>query len=298
MAGQDAILGFSFSGDTVQVVEIVYGEPRSTIHAMDEFANVFSNKDYSNQDVENFSTSISRFMKAFGVKSREASVALDSGTLFMNTIPMDTDLSQSEVNEHINWELTQFFPEQSPRSFINDIHVLNESAQENIREVLTVSVLRAQADAIQKALSRIGISLNIVDVDHFSAETALRVNYPDTTTKYLGLVGVKRNRLDVSLLRKGVLESYSYYAVESNQDIVERIGILSREIKGIYSIVAYGPHLEKDLLAQIRRGSSMLVEALNPLRHVEVSETLNLAENLTVPSYRFASAVGVALRRD
>lgn len=143
-----------------------------------------------------------------------------------------------------------------------------------------------------------GLTLHVLDVDHFSADTALRVNYPDTNRKYLALVGVKENRLDVSLIKNGNMESYSYSVVQSNKEIVEQIGLLSRETKGIYSITVYGPFLDKDLLVQIRRGSSLLVEALNPLRHVKVSDSLRLADHLSVPSYRFASAVGVALRRD
>ena len=73
---------------------------------------------------------------------------------------------------------------------------------------------------------------------------------------------------------------------------------LSREALGIYSIMTYGPYLDNDLLIRIRRSSALLVEALNPLRHITVSDTLRLADHLSMPSYRFASAVGVALRRD
>jgi hypothetical protein len=49
---------------------------------------------------------------------------------------------------------------------------------------------------------------------------------------------------------------------------------------------------------QIRRASSILVEAMNPLRHVQVSDALRVAEHLSMPTYRFAAPVGVALRQD
>jgi hypothetical protein len=114
----------------------------------------------------------------------------------------------------------------------------------------------------------------------------------------LALVGVKENRLDISILRNGNLEGYSYQVVSSNQEIIEAIGALSRQTQGIFSITAYGPYLDTDLLHRIRRASALLVEALNPLRHVSVADSLRLADHLTAPSYRFASAVGVALRRE
>jgi hypothetical protein len=159
-------------------------------------------------------------------------------------------------------------------------------------------VRRRDAYQVQQALTRLGLDMHIVDVDHFSADTALRTNYPDTNRKYLALVGVKENRLDISLIKNGNMESYSYCVVQSNQQIVDQIAALARESKGIYSLTVYGIYLDKDLLVQIRRASTLLVEALNPLRHVKVADSLRLADHLSVPSYRFASAVGVALRRD
>ena len=143
-----------------------------------------------------------------------------------------------------------------------------------------------------------GLELHIVDADHFAADTALRVNYPDTYRKYIALAGIKENRIDISLVRNGSLESYRYVIVNSNQQIIQAIAALARRSPGIHSITAYGPYLDRELLTQIRRGSPILVEALNPFRHVDVADSLRLAENLSVPSYRFAAAVGVALRRD
>ena len=140
--------------------------------------------------------------------------------------------------------------------------------------------------------------MHIVDADHFAADTALRINYPDTYRKYIALVGVKENRLDISLMRNGSLESYRYIVVQSNQEIIQGIASLARKTPGIHSITVVRPVSRPRPAHPIRRGSPILVEALNPLRHINVSDSLRLAEHLTVPSYRFAAAVGVALRRD
>jgi hypothetical protein len=99
-------------------------------------------------------------------------------------------------------------------------------------------------------------------------------------------------------MKNGILESYAYFSVSSNGEILENIAQLSDETPGLYSITVYGTYLDLDLLALIRKRSSLLVEALNPLRHVSVSGSLHLGAHLTVPSFRFAAAVGVALRQD
>jgi Tfp pilus assembly PilM family ATPase len=295
----DSILGLSISDRGVQAVEVGRNDP-PTLLAIDEWDNTLAagEKAPDSGGVERFTEYLAVFQKVNRVKAREVSVALDTSYLFLNHIPVDDNAPDLKIREQIQWELSRFFPDAAPADFISDFHRLKQHPDQQHCEILGVSVRRRAAQAIKKVLDDLGLSLTVLDADHFSAENALRINYPDSFRRTLALIGVKENRLDISLLKNGILESYAYRIVHSNQEIVEEIGRLSRETEGIFSITAYGPYLDKDLLLQIRRGSALLVEALNPLRHVSVSDTLRLADHLTVPSYRFASAVGVALRRD
>jgi len=296
----ESTLGISVSDRGVQAVEVSRNGSTPMLMAIDEWDNTLSagEKAPDPGGIERFTEYLAVFQKVNRVKAHEVSVALDTSYLFLNHLPIDDDATDTKIRAQIQWELAQFFPGTDARDFISDYHRLKHLPDEHRSEILSVSVRRRAAQAIGKALEDLGLSLHLLDADHFSAENALRVNYPDSFRRTLALVGVKENRLDISLLRNGTLESYAYQVVHSNQEIVDEIGRISRETQGIFSITAYGPYLDKDLLLQIRRGSALLVEALNPLRHVSVSDTLRLADHLTAPSYRFASAVGVALRRE
>lgn len=298
MPSRDAIIGLSIGQKSVQAVEVLHDGLTTTLEAMDEWENTLIGPQADPAGVEQFSASLTGFVRKHGIRARKMSVALDTSSLFLNTIPLETNLSPAEVHEQLTWELRQYYPDLQPKEFITDTHVLAHREADRCDDVLTVSVRRADTEKIQSVATRTGLDLYIVDVDHFSAETALRVNYPDTTSKFLALVGIKHHRLDISLIRQGNMECYYYYMVQSNAEIVDHIGDLSRETPGIFSIATYGPHLDKYLLVDIRRASSLLVEALNPLRHVNVANSLQLSESITAPSYRFAAAVGVALRKD
>ncbi len=299
MASRELVLGLSISDRSVQAVEVEQDGPANTLLAIDEWENTLPlGSTDDGHGASRFIEYLAAFIKVNKIKAKRVSVALDTGALFINSFPLEEGLSRVEINEQVNWELGQFFPGTPAREFVTDVHVMTRNTAEHWNNVLSVSVRRRDAYAVQSAVGKLGLSLHILDVDHFSADTALRANYPDTERKFLALVGVKENRLDISLLRNGNLESYSYGLVQSNQEIVEQIAAVSREARGIQSITAYGPYLDKDLLVLIRRGSALLVEALNPLRHVQVSDSLRLADHLSVPSYRFAAAVGVALRRE
>lgn len=297
MTATESIIGLSFSDKSVQAVEIEHEGPSNTLLAIDEWESSPITSGEGTVTLQ-FIERLTSFIATNHVHANRVSVALDTAQLFLNTVPMEEGLSRPEMNEQIHWELSQYHPDVPSRQFITDMHVMSQHHPEAWNDVLCVSVRRDDAYAVQQGIAKLGLSLYILDVDHFSADTALRLNYPDTNRKFLALVGVKENRLDISLIKNGNTESYSYCLVQSDKEIVEQIGTLSRETKGIYSITAYGPYLSKDLLVQIRRGSSLLVEALNPLRHVKVSDSLRLNDRLSVPSYRFASAVGVALRQE
>jgi Tfp pilus assembly PilM family ATPase len=299
MASRDLILGLSICDRSVQAVELEQDGPANTLLAIDEWDNTFPlGSEDDPQGMEQFIEYVGAFIKVNRVKAKRVSVALDTSSLFINSFPIEEGASRLDLNEHVSWELSQFFPDLPPREFVTDVHVMSANPAERWKKILSVSVRRSNAYAVQSALAKLGLSLHVLDVDHFSADTALRANYPDAERKYIALVGVKENRLDISLLRNGSLQSYTYSLVQSNQEIIEQIGEVSRDVRGITSVSVYGPHLDKDLLVLIRRGSSLLVEALNPLRHLHVADSVRLADHLAVPFYRFAAAVGVALRRE
>ena len=299
MTPRELILGLSICDRSVQAAEMEQDGLSNTLLAIDEWDNTFLTRGMEDtRGTDRFLEYLGAFIKVNRVRATKVSIALDTASLFINSFPLEDGVSRLELNEHVNWELSQFFPDLPSKEFVTDVHVMAHHPEEHWNRVLSVSVRRRDAYALQSAVSRLGLSVHVLDVDHFSADHALRINYPDAERRYIALVGVKENRLDISLLRNGNLEAYSYAIVHSNQEIIDQIGLLSRDVPGIHSITIYGPHLDKDLLVLIRRGSALLVEALNPLRHVKVSDTLRLADHLSVPSYRFAAAVGVALRRE
>lgn len=295
----DNIIGLSIGTRSIQAVEISRGAAASSLLAIDDWENTLVNGGEEPPDgIERFHEFFSAFLKVNRIQARRAAVALDTAFLFLHTFPFDPTAQRKELQEHFAWELRQFLPDTDPRELITDIHRMSADPAEPQATFIGVSVRRKHIQLVQRALTRAGLEITIVDADHFSADTALRINYPDTYKRHMALVGIKESRIDISIIRNGNLESYACCAVKSNTDIVEQVARLARESHGILAMTAYGPYLDRDLLVQIRRASPLLVEALNPLRHVQVADTLRLADHLTVPSYRFASAVGVALRHD
>lgn len=293
-------MGLSIGDYGVHAVEVEWTGETPTLRAIDEWQHSLPmGEEITTADgLSEFREYLATFIKLHHVGARRVSVALDTSYLFLNTIPMVDKISPSERTDQVQWELQQYLPGNPPAGYITAYHTMVHDPPERDPEILCVSIRRNDVRAIRTILQDLGLSLHIVDVDHFSGDMALRVNYPDSYRRFLSVVGVKKNRLDISWLRNGNLEAYRYRPVGSAQDIVNEIGRISTESTGIHAMTVYGPYLNKELLAMIRRKTAVLVEAMNPLRHVNIADTLRLAESIQSPSYRFAAAIGVALRKD
>lgn len=294
------IVGISITGTSVHAVELSRAGAGSTLHAIDEWENPFGTgpSDPDPQALDLLTEYLTSFVKLHQVKSTYASIALDSSSLFIHRLPVDENSSDTVIREQIRWEVEQYFPGEPASEFLSDYHRMIRFPSVRLNEILSVTVRRKTAQGLERALRNVGLRLHVLDVDQFSAETTFRQNYPDAFRRHVAVVGIKGHRIDTTILKNGNMEAYAYSPVQSLDDIGERIAALVREHAGVLSIVVYGPALTPDLLSQIRRGATVLVEALNPLRNVGIDNTLRVGDHLSSPSYRFAAVLGIALRRD
>lgn len=293
-------LGISISGKKIQAVEMEKNGLHGVLRTIDEWENMLPSglEPPGPYELDLFADTLAAFLTAGMVKAQNVSLALDSSSLFIHRIPIEENAPDAAIREQVEWELAQYFPDAGAGAFITDYHRMSQFPSVRLNEVLSVSVRKSVAQSIGKVLKGLGLRLQVVDADHFAAESALRVNYPDSLRRHVALVGIKEERIDISILKNGNLEAYRHVSVHSTEEIIAEVGSLAQESGGVFTIVAYGTALNAELLHGIRQEAGSLVEALNPLRHVAIADSLRVAEHLTTPSYRFASVIGLALRRD
>ncbi len=290
-------LGVYLSEQMAHVVALEQDGSSNVLRAFAEWPSTLFN--YAGDDtpgVDEFVEHLSSFLTSHNLKPQMVSIALDSALLFINTVPFSQSASRSEIDEQVEWELKAYFPDAPRESFISDMHILSGNSKQN--NILMVSVRRDLIQKLYRSLSRLRLGLDIVDVDHFSADNALRFNFPETMNKFVALIGLKEGRIDTSLIRYNDLESYSYTLYASQSEMVAQIGKVSKETKGLSSISLYGIDLNTEKLTQIRDASAVPVEALNPLRSIQLANSVRANLDPTFASYRYCAAVGAALRRD
>lgn len=230
-------------------------------------------------------------------KVAKVSVALDVTKTFLHSFPIDSTLNQSDQNEHISWELSNYIPDFNSDGYIKDTRILRTRAQEQVAELFVVAVKRDIVLKIQDALAAKKIDLHLVESNHYSAQYALLVNYPEVKTKMVALVGVSRGRVDVGFLNNGRLLFYRYAMTNSEDEVLEFLQTLVPEFP-ITDMFFYGMSASHSLVTSSHERFKVNAEMLNPLRNIPIARSYRADTTYSGHEYRFAAAIGCALRKE
>jgi Tfp pilus assembly PilM family ATPase len=285
---KDIIAGISVSGKFAQfAVFEVRAKGNKLIH-IEEFSND------SGDDLW-FLEKILRPEKRFLKKVNKVSVAVDSGSIILHRFPIDTTLNQSEQNDHIHWELSNFIPDYQSKDYIYDLHPLRINSREQIADVLAVAVKREIILKIQEALASNKLELFIADTHFFGAEQSLKINYPEIREKVVALIYAEENHLDVGIEKGGKLVAYGY-GLNTSADLIRKI--IAEEIQDLVlnEIYCCGPKMTSEIIHLLKNSFEINTIYLNPFRFVETSSVKNL-NNFNGRKHLYAACTGVALRK-
>ncbi len=225
------------------------------------------------------------------------SFALPPDPVFINIIPVDTSLTDKDLSQYMQWEVGQYFPYASPKEFITDSHGLpveNGAAQ----QTFMVAVRRGIVAFIQKAVSALKMKLNIIDIDQFSTEKTLIINYPEILEHDIVLFGLRHAGVDASLIHNGEMTDYRSFLYKNEPDptkpILEYLKYLKQKDNSMpEALLLHGTDIAKDLVLSLRTSTSIKQTlALNAFRKVKAAE--KLSPPFVKESYRFAAAIGLA----
>lgn len=300
MTDNTRILGLSIEESAVRAVELLRKDDRSVLLAADSWPNTLPppGETMSDENVGAFKEALDAFLKVNQVKAKHVSVALDTAGLFITTIPLPETSTREDIHRQVVWELQQFFPDVAPADFVHDAYRLAVDHTHGTAEFLCVAARRQYTRTVQTMLVDRGFRLELVDADHFGAEHALRAGYPESGQKVVLLAGVKKGRVDLSVLRNGTLAAYDFVTPESPEELAAELARQQEQVMGLDSVMTYGPALDNDALASLRRSLIVPVEAMDPFRSLEVSAPARLSPGLQLPAYWYCAAIGVALRNE
>ena len=144
------------------------------------------------------------------------------------------------------------------------------------------------------------MNLNIIDIDQFSTEKTLITNYPEILEHEIVLFGLRKNGVDASLIHNGAMTDYRafHYNGDSSptKPIMEYLKYLKqKDTETPAAILLHGIDIAPDLVVSLRTTTGIKQTlAMNSFRKVRASD--KLPKPFIKESYRFAAAIGLALR--
>jgi Tfp pilus assembly PilM family ATPase len=260
---------------------------------------IFSNKihldSFSAEKIDELAQVISSAV-SINPKVTKISFCVDTSFAFLNVIPIDGSLTEQEFSEHLLWEISQYFPEESDhQSFIVRGYKFSGNGTQ---KTLIVAVRKDLISFLKGVAEKLGLTVQIIDIDHFAVENCLRERISSVRSRYFYsdflLVGLKSSRIDISIFRSYEFQRYFYRIVNDESDkryfLVKLINDYTSA--GFEKFVFYGEELDQGLIGIL---SGMLGNKFSILNPFDSRLFLDIRVELE-SAHIFAPNIGLALR--
>lgn len=304
-------LGISLSSDEMCFTEISYCEglvkleKASTVKSSFCFSDEMGKHKSNQKELMNISGEIKNYVENTNLNHETVSVSIGSDQAFTVTLPIDHSEGRKSLNSKIYWELSNYFPDNYTDYVINTYKINKVLPCRNSNEYLIIAVHKNTIEFLKRVFKMAGLDLTYIDIDHFSAENALRKNYlKQIENKKILLIGMKENRIDYGYIKRGRYCFYTFSGacseVEYNLNLIKKINhiyntdIIAREIDMIY---LYGNNISEDSMEAIRELSLAPVDVINPFENIKATDFYLNDKSFRKNAYRYTVSCGVALRK-
>ncbi|NLP11382.1 pilus assembly protein PilM [bacterium] len=151
------------------------------------------------------SAAISSMLEERGIAEGQAALAVDEGYLLLKRLRVDRGLSESDLRQHIEWEMEQFLA--APRDEYNVSYERVPVETETLDGYIVAAIRKVILQHLQAIFARTRLKLRQVDVDVLSAARGLAVVIDRLTEGLSIFMRPRDGKLYLSLMRNGALLS-------------------------------------------------------------------------------------------
>lgn len=219
--GNENLLGLYINEDNLRVVTKEASEEKPRI------SNIFSGKLKTPLNIEaiknrglipEISQNIEELLSKNITIAGNVNVAIDKSLVLLKKVTIDSDLTESEISDHVEWELEQFLI--SSRDYYNVGYEKGARGNNGTQNIIVACARLSVVDYIKDVFNQTPYSLTGMDINIFSASRALKALYQENLTGYTVLLTVEDSAIDIVILNDGKILTWG--AVDKtpeNQDI-------------------------------------------------------------------------------
>ncbi len=303
MKSAERYLALILERSNVTAVELTHSAKGYTLTAA---GSLVSSLNFDDQDAfmkpgavqreRTFAQELSVFLRRIASGSKMFSFGLNSRMVMMQTFPLDVDLAPNEVDQHAQWELTQYFSDANPELYFVNTQVLNSTAESHVANAVIVAVRKPFVNFLTNVCTHLHGMLHIVDVDHFGAENALLLSNPELHEKKVVFVGVDEDSFDASILVHGSPHDIRTMERLSDTDVAMLADFIGEAAPD--SVFFHGRMVNETLVSAVEQKIGMPIEIIDPFKRVTLPSSVKNFEEISHNKQRYAAAIGLALRTE
>ncbi len=310
------VLGVSLVDDHLKIVE---GQKHQSEFQITEAASgrtrySFNFESFADKNMtRRFAEDITRLYESHKFACKEVAFSLDSRMVLVKKIPIDRELAPAEVEQQVNWEVRQFTISPVDEYIVDYERLFSQGPTGAEDYILVVTVRKQIVDYVRRIFRHTDLRLKVVDVDIFSAQRALQLNYDCGEHDRIALVDVSTTKVNLA-----ILEGKTYFLsqefglpqnsldADSRKDTATRLISkelrrlmldyqLGKSVEDLNELYLYGEGVDDGLLETLQNTYNVRIDRANPFRRVKLPSELKAEYGEKRPE-RFMVAVGVAIR--
>jgi len=248
------------------------------------------------------------------ITANDLLISVDYSMAVIKRLPIDNNLNDKELQEHVLWELQQHLI--SPvEEYKFDFQKLPKTSHYNYSSLLIVAVKKKIINAVRYIAKISHLNLKLIDINIFASINALETNYKIKSTEKIATIGIAENQLIFIILEGNNFLGFHPVHLNKNlypdnkippEKISEEIIKNMRLFISDYEIGENKTEFDRVFLFKNNRDlnlneileieSESKFEILNPLKRLSISPKLKGKIDSISDYSEFTESVGLAIR--
>lgn len=282
-------VGINITGNKLQLVEVVEKNKIYYLENVDE--ELFSETlDFQSSDFINvLQTAFDNLTQRSYIKSDKISVALPIDLFRIFSFPLESQLSESDLQKQIEWEFSVLFPTLSFKD-----HIIRQkkisSGLYSYPEVMIIAVDQKPAREIYNFLLHNNLMLQFIDNAHFASDLLIKKN--STISIYAGVQTVS-----FCSYKNNELTGYRKFAAGDNTKLIDHINAFTSQGENSFSEFYIAGDTEFTMLQKEIEGSvNISFNNISPFERIQLSESFVQNDHYLNKAKLFSSAAGICFR--
>ena len=284
-------LGIGLTENKIQLVEIVNKDNTICLENVDEeyFEEPIDTSTKEAKFIHILQNAFNEIILRKPLSSSKISFGLPPHYFKIFELPIDKNLTKSNVNDYIKWELSKLFPSYNTTFSFQKI-VLSTPNYEQCKKILIFAIDQNFLKQIHKFCVRNNLKLQFIDNLHMACSSLI-------FSKNNLSIFVEDNNISSLLFSKDNLlfaRNDKYNSVPEISEMVNEVldKIISDKIvKSVDAINLFGNNVTQELCNEVSSITKINVERVNPFKKIKLSDRLienkyvnDLAEKFSAPA--------------